>query len=85
MRASGARCSRRCKATLADVHAAVADWPRMQAAMQEDARTACPTWKAAALLRWLADGMLDRSSCHVIQHRDGTPSAQALGIWPGER
>ncbi|MBX9886006.1 MAG: NAD-glutamate dehydrogenase, partial [Novosphingobium sp.] len=65
------------QATLADVHAAVADWPRMQAAMQEDART-LPDQEGAALLRWLADGMLTQLG-HVVQHRDGTPG-EALGI-----
>ncbi len=65
------------KATLADVHAAVADWPRMQAAMQEDART-LPDQEGAALLRWLADGMLTQLG-HVAQHRDGT-AGEPLGI-----
>ena len=65
------------RATLADVHAAVADWTRMQAAMQEDART-LPDQEGAALLRWLADGMLTQLG-HVIQHRDGT-QGEALGI-----
>jgi glutamate dehydrogenase len=65
------------KATLADVHAAVADWPRMQAAMQEDART-LPDQEGAALLRWLADGMLTQLG-HVIQNRDGS-RGEALGI-----
>ncbi len=55
--------------TLADVHAAVADWPRMQAAMLDDART-LPDPEAAALLRWLADGMLTQLG-RVIRHRDG--------------
>ena len=65
------------QATLADVHAAVADWPRMQAAMQEDAR-ALPDQEGAALLRWLADGMLTQLG-HVIQNRHGT-QGEALGI-----
>ncbi|WP_353227761.1 NAD-glutamate dehydrogenase domain-containing protein [Novosphingobium sp.] len=56
-------------ATLADVHAAVADWPRMQAAMQDDARTV-PDAEAAALMRWLADGMLTQLG-RVVRHRDG--------------
>ena len=55
--------------TLADVHAAVADWPRMQAAMLDDART-LPDPEAAALLRWLADGMLTQLG-RVVRHRDG--------------
>ncbi len=64
-------------ATLADVHAAVADWPRMQAAMQDDART-LPDQEGAALLRWLADGMLTQLG-HVIRRRDGT-IGEALGM-----
>jgi glutamate dehydrogenase len=65
------------RVTLADVHAAVADWPRMQAAMQDDART-LPDQEGAALLRWLADGMLTQLG-HVTRHRDGTQDV-ALGI-----
>jgi len=63
--------------TLGDVHAAVADWPRMQAAMLDDART-LPDAEAAALLRWLADGMLTQLG-HVLRHRDGRID-DALGI-----
>ena len=65
------------QATLADVHAAVADWPRMQAAMQDDARTLADQ-EGAALLRWLADGMLTQLG-HVVRRRDGS-SDVALGI-----
>ena len=64
-------------ATLADVRSAVADWPRMQAAMQEDARS-LPDQEGAALLRWLADGMLTQLG-HVTRHRDGT-CTEALGM-----
>ncbi len=63
--------------TLADVHAAVADWPRMQAMMQSDART-LPDQEGAALLRWLADGMLTQLG-HVTRRRDGT-LVDPLGI-----
>lgn len=63
--------------TLADVHAAVADWPQMQALMQHDAR-GLPDLEGAALLRWLADGMLTQLG-HVTRHRDGTET-EALGI-----
>ena len=55
--------------TLADVHAAVADWPRMQAAMMDDARLV-PDAEAAALMRWLAEGMLTLLG-RVVRHRDG--------------
>jgi glutamate dehydrogenase len=65
------------QATLADVHAAVADWPRMQAAMQEDART-LPDQEGAALLRWLAGGMLTQFG-YLILNRDGT-QGHAMGI-----
>ena len=64
-------------ATLGDVHAAVADWPRMQAAMQEDARRLADP-EGAALLRWLADGMLTQLG-HVTRRRDGHEENQ-LGI-----
>ncbi len=67
--------------TLDDVAAAVADWPRMQAAIMADAevldarRTAS---EGADLLRWLGDGMLTQLG-HVTRHRDGGQS-DALGI-----
>ncbi|BEU98911.1 NAD-glutamate dehydrogenase [Novosphingobium olei] len=64
-------------ATLDDVHAAVADWPRMQAAMQEDARRLADP-EGAALLRWLADGMLTQLG-HVTRRRDGS-EGDKLGI-----
>ncbi|MFM5906423.1 MAG: glutamate dehydrogenase, partial [Novosphingobium sp.] len=63
--------------TLADVRAAVNDWPRMQAAMEEDA-DGLGDAEGAALLRWLKDGMLTQLG-HVTRHRDGSQS-QALGI-----
>ena len=63
--------------TLSDVHAAVADWSRMQAAMLDDARI-LPDAEAAALMRWLADGMLTQLG-HVVRHRDGRIE-NALGI-----
>ena len=63
--------------TLADVHAAVADWPRMQAAMLDDARTV-PDAEAAALMRWLADGMLTQLG-RVVRHCDGRMD-ERLGI-----
>ena len=63
--------------TLADVRAAVADWPRMQALMEEDAATLGDA-EGAALLRWLADGMLTQLGS-VTRLRDGT-EAKPLGI-----
>jgi len=63
--------------TLADVRAAVADWPAMQAAMAADA-DACDDGEGAALLRWFKDGMLTQLG-HVVHARDGRQS-DALGI-----
>ncbi|HQS70110.1 MAG: glutamate dehydrogenase [Novosphingobium sp. 28-62-57] len=63
--------------TLADVRAAVADWPTMQAAMRADADSLADP-EGAALLRWLADGMLTQLGC-VTRLRDGTEE-KPLGI-----
>ncbi|NLR69761.1 NAD-glutamate dehydrogenase [Novosphingobium sp. ERN07] len=63
--------------TLADVRAAVADWPMMQAAMRADADSLADP-EGAALLRWLADGMLTQLGS-VTRHRDGTEE-KPLGI-----
>ncbi|WP_309622086.1 NAD-glutamate dehydrogenase domain-containing protein [Novosphingobium sp.] len=64
-------------ATLADVRAAVADWPRMQEAMGQDA-DALADGEGAALMRWFKDGMLTQLG-HVTRQRDGSQS-DALGI-----
>ena len=62
---------------LGDVHAAVADWTRLQDAMLADAeRIADP--EGAALLRWLNEGMLTQLG-HVLRKRDGSQSG-LLGI-----
>jgi len=63
--------------TLADVRAAVADWPMMQAAMRADADGLADP-EGAALLRWLADGMLTQLGS-VTRLRDGTEE-KPLGI-----
>ncbi|MFM5948169.1 MAG: NAD-glutamate dehydrogenase [Novosphingobium sp.] len=63
--------------TLADVRAAVQDWPKMQEVMGADAES-CPDSEGAALLRWFKEGMLTQLG-HVIRHRDGSQSG-ALGI-----
>jgi glutamate dehydrogenase len=63
--------------TLADVRAAVADWPEMTARMEADA-AGMDDPEGAALLRWLAGGMLTLLG-HVTHHRDGSNSEQ-LGI-----
>ena len=67
------------RATMADVHAAVADWPRLQAAMKADANAieaADP--ESAALLHWLDAGMLTQLG-HLVRNRDGSMRDQ-LGI-----
>ncbi|MBV9843366.1 MAG: NAD-glutamate dehydrogenase [Sphingomonadaceae bacterium] len=65
------------EAILADVRVAVADWPRMQAAMRDDA-DALPDGEGAALLRWLLDGNMTLLGCE-IEGRDGVQRA-SLGI-----
>jgi glutamate dehydrogenase len=64
-------------ATLADVRAAVQDWPKMQALMAADADS-CADSEGAALLRWFKDGMLTQLG-HVTRRRDGS-QCDALGI-----
>ncbi|MBB4614696.1 NAD-glutamate dehydrogenase [Novosphingobium taihuense] len=63
--------------TLSDVRAAVADWPMMQSAMRDDAAVLADP-EGAALLRWLADGMLTQLGS-VTRLRDGTEE-RPLGI-----
>ncbi|HEU4820925.1 MAG TPA: NAD-glutamate dehydrogenase domain-containing protein, partial [Qipengyuania sp.] len=64
---------------MADVHAAVADWPKLQTAMQADAAAIeGDDPESASLLRWLDGGMLTQLG-HRVRHRDGTVSEQ-LGI-----
>ena len=46
------------RAVLADVRAAVRDWPQLQAKMREDA-AAIDDPEGAALLNWFADGRDD--------------------------
>ncbi|MFN5243928.1 MAG: NAD-glutamate dehydrogenase domain-containing protein, partial [Novosphingobium sp.] len=65
------------RTTLGDVRAAVADWPKLQQAMADDADSLADS-EGAALLRWFKDGMLTQLG-HVLRHRDGTQSG-ALGI-----
>ena len=64
-------------ATLADVRAAVTDYPRMVALMNADADTLADS-EGAALLRWFASGQLTQLG-HVTRQRDGSVS-QAMGI-----
>jgi glutamate dehydrogenase len=63
--------------TLADVRAAVADWPKMRDIIAEDAGRV-PDPEATELLRWLGGGMLTQLG-HVTRRRDGN-EAQRLGI-----
>ncbi|MCA0910037.1 NAD-glutamate dehydrogenase [Qipengyuania gaetbuli] len=63
--------------TLADVRAAVADWPQLQAAMATDAKR-IEDEEGAALLEWLNSGMLTQLG-HVVRRRDGTQEG-GLGI-----
>ncbi len=67
------------EATLGDVHAAVADWPQMQATMAADAQAvAALDAEAGALLDWLKGGMLTQLG-HMTRRRDGASEAR-LGI-----
>ncbi|WP_370221094.1 NAD-glutamate dehydrogenase domain-containing protein [Qipengyuania sp.] len=67
------------KITLADVRAAVSDWPRLQEAMAEDAkRIAAADAEGAELLDWLNSGMLTQLG-HVTRFRDGRQEDE-LGI-----
>ena len=65
------------EAMLADVRSAVADWPRMVAALEDDAAQVDDK-EGAALLKWFASGMLT-SLGHVTRSRDGG-NTQRLGI-----
>ena len=65
--------------TLADVRAAVADWPAMQQAMAADAARIAPDApEAGALLGWLNTGMLTQLG-HLTLYRDGREDS-ILGI-----
>ncbi|MDE2405497.1 MAG: NAD-glutamate dehydrogenase [Sphingomonadales bacterium] len=65
---------------LADVRAAVADWPRMREAMDADARRLARLGypEGASLLRWFEGGMLTQLG-HVCRRRNGTQE-DALGV-----
>ncbi|MDB5687557.1 MAG: glutamate dehydrogenase, partial [Rhizorhabdus sp.] len=75
--------------TLADVRAAVRDWPAMQVALRDDAEK-LPDGEGAALLRWLLDGNFTLLG-HRTDDRDGK-AAERQGIlrsgepalWPAE-
>jgi glutamate dehydrogenase len=71
---------------LADVRAAVTDWPKLRSALTGDADELAALAKAgvaessegAELLRWLQSGMLTQLG-HILRQRDGSQS-EALGI-----
>ncbi|MGC4250508.1 MAG: NAD-glutamate dehydrogenase, partial [Sphingobium sp.] len=63
--------------TLADVRAAVADWPRMQEAMAADA-DAIPDEEGAALLRWFLSRHFTQTG-HEVCGRDGK-ARDGIGI-----
>jgi glutamate dehydrogenase len=65
------------KTTLADVRAAVADWPKMTARIEADADGLADS-EGAELLRWFGGGMLTLLG-HVTYDRAGK-STDALGI-----
>ena len=64
-------------ATLADVRAAVTDWPEMKQALAQDAARLGDS-EGGALLAWLASGMLTQLG-HVVRRRDGSHT-RALGL-----
>ena len=65
------------RSTLADVRAAVSDWPKMRELIAADADRVEGA-EGAELLRWLGSGMITQLG-HVTQHRDGRTS-QVLGV-----
>lgn len=65
------------RTTLADVRAAVTDWPRLRKAMADDAAVLADS-EGAELLRWLANDNLTQLG-HVTRRRDGS-QAHVLGV-----
>ena len=65
------------RVTLGDVRAAVTDWPKVRAAMQQDIDRIGAT-EGAALLEWLDNGMLTQLG-HLTRKRDGSQTGK-LGI-----
>ena len=77
MRAIAADLWRSWTAVLADVRAAVHDWPKLQRALAAD-EAALPQGEGAALLQWFLDGHFTQIG-HQNWHRDGS-GGDALGI-----
>jgi len=70
---------RELRITLADVRAAVDDWPKLRAALSSDAAAIADLYpEGARLLEWLNDGMLTELG-HLTRTRDGE-DRDALGI-----
>ena len=67
----------RLQAVLADVRAAVTDWPRLQRAVAAD-EAALPQGEGAALMQWFLDGRLTLLG-HQVWRADGS-AGEALGI-----
>ena len=65
------------RAVLADVRAAVTDWPLLQRALAAD-EAALPQGEGAALLQWFIDGHFTQLG-HQTWHRDGS-GGEPLGI-----
>ena len=66
------------KAVLADVRAAVRDWPKLQAKMREDAELVEDP-EGRALMHWFADGAMTLLGYHV-ERATGQPT-DALGLF----
>ena len=65
------------RSVLADVRAAVEDWPRLQRTMARD-EAAIPPGEGAALLQWFLDGHFTQLG-HQDWHRDGS-GGEGLGL-----
>ncbi|HWU03234.1 MAG TPA: NAD-glutamate dehydrogenase domain-containing protein, partial [Novosphingobium sp.] len=76
-----AHLAREIAATMADVRAAVHDWPAMRAAIENDAAALARMDRSegAMLLRWLGGGMLTQLG-HARIPRGGHADEQGLGI-----
>jgi glutamate dehydrogenase len=66
------------QAVLAEVRAAVVDWPKLQVALRDEADR-LPDGEGAALLRWFLERHFTLLG-HRVERRDGTSDGEALGI-----
>ncbi len=69
---------RELKAVLADVRAAVRDWPKLQAKMREDA-AAIEEHEGRAMLEWFADGAMTLLG-YEVERATGQPT-ETLGLF----